>query len=186
MQPLPSAEEIKKAVNDTSKVSEAIGKIKKNRKLVPQTIEMIKKNPEIERNMSNLTRELTNGGVMGTETPLKERKKMAHRQELIRSQMKNKIVEGDVKCALVLVNGKITSQCINMMKIESEEKWCVDAIEIKGEPFIYVCDSTSKISNKYHNKKASELLGVPVYGLVSFIKLDSEYEPVDCTVKDLQ
>jgi hypothetical protein len=127
---------------------------------------------------------MSGGGVMGPETSLKDRKKMMHRQELIRSQMKTTILDDDVKCVQILIGGRTASNIVNLMVVEKEEKWCVDPIEIGDSIFITICDSTARISNKNLNKRASEIMKVPVYGLVSFILLDEELDPIDCLVKD--
>jgi len=183
-QPEQSEDAVKKLMEDSSKISAAIAKIKKNRRLVPQSIDMLKNNSQMERNMTNMARNMSGGGTMGQETSLKDRKKMAHRQELIRSQMKTTILDDDVKCVQILLGGRCTSNIVNLKVVEDQEKWCVDVIEIGSSIFITICDSSAKISNKNINKKASEIMKVPVYGLVSFILLDDELDPVDCLVKD--
>lgn len=185
MEPVEANEEtVKKLLEDSSKISAAISKIKKNRRLVPQSIDMLKKNSEMERNMTNMARNMTNGGTMGQETSMKDRRKMANRQELIKSQMKAKILDDDVKCVVLLLNGRATNNIVNLKVVEDEAKWCVDVIILGPQTFITICDSTAKISNKNLNKKASEIMNMPVYGLVSFILLDDELDPVDCLVKD--
>ena len=175
---------VKDTLSDSSKLATAIEKIKHNRRLVPQSMAMMKGNAQIERNMTNLAREMEGEMVMGMDTPLKERKKMAHKQELIRSQMKSNMKDDDYRCVQMLLSGRCVPHVVNLVALEKEEKWCVSSIDFDGQAYITVCDSTARISNKNLNKKASTIVGVQVYGLMSFLLLTDEFNIIDCNVKD--
>ena len=179
-------ETIKEVMNDSSKVSEAIARIKKDRRIVSQSIDLVKNNSQLERNMTNMAREMGTGGVMGQETPLKERKKMKHQQELIRSQMKMNLAEDDIKCVVVCPRGKgnPSPMIVNFAKIEAETKWCVGTAIIGELNFITICDSSASLSNKNLNKRATAIMGENVYGLVSFVLLGGDLEPIDSNAKD--
>lgn len=180
-----SKETIKNIMTDSKKISEAIAKIKKDRKLVAQSVDMVRKNPQLERNMTSIAREIMGTeGVMGPETSLKDRKKMLHKQALIRSQMKMNLTEDDIKCTVMSPKGKVSSMIVNLPQLELEEKWCVNSIMIGDLDFLTICDSSASLSNKNLNKRASALMGMHVYGLVSFVLLDNEYDPVDSLPKD--
>lgn len=170
---------------DAKKMASAIAKIKKDRNLVPQASDMLKRNPEMARNAADLVAELQGGSkTMGMEVPLKERKKMLAKQELIRSQIKNRTKEGEVRCLSMLVKGKLAPDSIDLTETEKEERWCVDPVSIGDLDFLYVCDATAKITNKNLNKRATSILGKPIYGIVRFVELDEDIEPVDYTFKD--
>lgn len=175
----PAKEELTK-----SKIDDALAKIRKNRKIVPQTMDMLHKNPEMQRNAANFVEGLNIPSVMGMETPLRERKKMAARQEMVRSQMRNRLADGEVKCVHMLVKGKLVPYAVNCGVLDQGEKWCVEPVLIGDMDFLYVCDATVPVTNKNLNKRASDILGEPVYGIVAFVLLDKDLEPTDLAVSD--
>lgn len=161
-------------------------KIKKNKDIVPQTVDMLKRNPDLERDATNMVMDIDGivGGKMGMDTPLKERKKMMARQELVKSQMKHRLKEGETKCVSMLLNGKVCPYAVDCSAIEKEEKYKTGAVAIKGKDYMYILDSQVKPVKNKLNKRATMLLMQPVYGIAHFVLLDSDFSPEDSTVTD--
>ena len=171
-------------MNDHKGVADAIEKIKKDRRVVTQTIDLLKNNPQMERNMTNMAQEMAGGQMtMGMETSLKERRRMLNRQALIKSQMKMNLSEDDIRCVVMYPKGKLGSTVVNLKQIDADDKWSVGAAAIGKLNFITICDSSVGLYNKNMNKKASSIMGTPAYGLVTFVLLDDQYNPVDLLVK---
>ncbi len=173
-------EAIKKDLKDTKKINELIEKFKKDKSIVPNVLRTIEEDQQLKRNTENLARMLAPTGQMGQEVPLSDRKKMAARQELLRSMAKHKHMSGDVSCVVILINGKIQSTIVNIEDI-TNDKWVLHPVVLGGKPFAAMCNSSILKDN---NKKVSKILGMTTYGPVKFLLMDVEYNIVNITVPE--
>lgn len=167
-------------------IADVINKIKKNKDLVPQTIDMLRRNPDMERDATNMALDMEGmkNTTVGMETPLKERKKMIARQQLVKSQIKHRLKDGEVKCVSMLLNGKLSPYAINCVEAENNEKYKTGAVTIQGKDYMYILTTTLRPSKNNLNKRASVLLLQPVYGIVHFVLIDEEFDPVDSSIED--
>lgn len=181
-----NADMMKKTITN-GKLNEVINKLKEDKSLVPNTMKMVKENPQIKRNAENMARQITSegGGTMGGDVPLSVRKKMAKQQEMFKRMAKQTHVQGDVTCIYMLLNGKLNTYQFDLEKVKDGDKWKLEKTYIGGWPFIVVCDSTI-ITGK--NKRASKLIDKTVFGPVIFVFMNENLKPTNISLdgfKDL-
>jgi hypothetical protein len=172
----------KEGIKDNKKLSEVIEKLKNDRSIVPNTIKLIKENPQIERNARSIARDIGQSSAMGQEVPLNERIKMQKRQELIKNMAKQNHKEGDVQCVNMTVGGKMSSYMFSPNDLD-QDKWSLSGTTINSHSIVAIC-KTDIYSGS--NKVAKKILGKEVYGPVIFMLLDEEYIPINLPVNSFK
>lgn len=173
-------ENIKKAketFKDNAKVNEAIDKIRKSPKFMSTTLNYVKSDQNLQRNMEQIKRDMmaSGEGVMGTDIPLKQRKKMARKQEMIKSMAKQGYQEGDIGCICMLPNGKTSQTRFNTKDLD-DDKWAIQPAFVAGVPFFAICNANIITGV---NKLATRFIDLTTYGPVIFMMLTPELEPTD-------
>lgn len=175
-----SEETIKKAkegITDTRKLSEVIEKLKNDRTIMPSTLKLIKENQQIQRNVNNIARDMSQSS-MGQDVPLNQRRKMQQRQDLIKNMAKQQHTEGDVSCVCMLLKGKTTSYMFSPKELDSA-KWSLRGVIIDDHSLVAICNPMSIGKS---NEKASKIIGQRACGPIIFMLLDESYVPTNMSV----
>jgi hypothetical protein len=155
--------------------------LKKDKSIVPKTIDYINSNQQIKRNAEIMRHNLQENLTMGQDVPLARRKKMANMQEAMKSMAKHHHKEGEVRASCIALKGKLDSTQINIKSLD-EDKYLIRFIVING----ILLASIANVTIKGKNKKASDIIGELVCGPIIFVKLNDEYEPENMTISEFE
>lgn len=172
---------LKDKVKMASKVETVLKDVRRDPRVVADVMKMVSSNARIDQGARDIARNFGNAGVMGTDTPLKDRKKMQKRQQAMMAMAKMEVKAGSYSGVVINAKGKNNYSRIHYTVGELEdEKYTLQVAVVNKVPFMVVVNSNLVSGRNSFASKLIDPSGEKVaFGPVSFLRLDKKCRSLD-------
>lgn len=172
-----------KVFADKKKLKKALSGLKGQGNIVSDTLQYMEANQDLKQDAMMIA-----GGIKGAKKKANEMDISAKKMQqkvgkamLDEHRMKKFRKEGEVKCVVISLKGKIQPSTIVIDDLD-EDAYNIHPLVLKEHGFIVLCN----VFGTGRNKLATELLEMEVLGVVTLVKVNSEEVFIPITAKEFE